>query len=57
MKAKMNAGLAIAILSVAMLFSFVAGSRAVPVADGGPILVPCPRNQPNCNINLPPKNS
>lgn len=53
MKAKMNAGLAIAILSVGMLCSFLTASHRVPVADGGPILV-CPPKQQNCSINLPP---
>jgi hypothetical protein len=53
---KINAKLAIriAILSVGMVGTFLAASvEAIPVADGGPILV-CPPRQHNCQINLPP---
>jgi hypothetical protein len=56
MKSKINAKLAvrIAILAVGMVGTFVAGSvQAIPVADGGPIIL-CPPKQPNCSNSLPP---
>jgi len=56
MKAKTNAKLAIriAILTVAMVGTFIAASfQPISAADGGPLLL-CPPRQPNCSTTLPP---
>jgi hypothetical protein len=56
MKVKTNAKLAIriAILTVAMVGTFIAASfQPISAADGGPLLL-CPPRQPNCSTTLPP---
>jgi len=59
MKLTTNAKFAIrvAILAVGLVGTFIAGSvQAIPVADGGPILVCTPQSVKNgtCQVNLPP---
>jgi hypothetical protein len=56
MTVKMDAKLAIriAILTVAMVGTFIAASfQPISAADGGPLLL-CPPRQPNCSTTLPP---
>jgi hypothetical protein len=56
MSVKIDAKLAIriAILTVAMVGTFIAASfQPVSAADGGPLLL-CPPRQPNCSTTLPP---
>jgi hypothetical protein len=44
----------IAILTVAMIGTFIAASfQPISAADGGPLLL-CPPKQPNCSTTLPP---
>jgi hypothetical protein len=44
----------IAILTVAMIGTFIAASfQPISAADGGPLLL-CPPRQPNCSTTLPP---
>jgi hypothetical protein len=44
----------IAILTVAMVGTFIAASfQPISAADGGPLLL-CPPRQPNCSTTLPP---
>lgn len=57
MKVKTNAKLAIriAILTVAMVGTFIAASfQPISAADGGPLIL-CPPKQKGCQSTLPPR--